>query len=169
MTIIKKILTCCVIFVGILAMLFCIALHLTKSPVIKYPLYTLGVLFFFMISYKYILWFEALRGKRKDGEPHWTNKIFLTVCRGLVIIAIIELYVAILSVGGFIIKAGKAIGLSIKKIIENISEGIKYIVTGAGLLGSSNIFDIARNIYDYHQILDKVEKDWQNCYMAHLY
>ena len=50
--------------------------------------------------------------------------------------------------------------------INKIKNAIGYICSGLGLVGSSNIFEIARTISDYYENFDNLENDWWDVQMA---
>lgn len=68
----------------------------------------------------------------------------------------IALSAALLAIGGSICKGSTVSATRINKI----KNAIGYICSGLGLVGSSNIFEIARTIGDYYENFDNLENDW---------
>ncbi len=68
----------------------------------------------------------------------------------------IALSAALLAIGGAICKGFTVSATRINKI----KNAIGYICSGLGLVGSSNIFEIARTISDYYENFDNLENDW---------
>ncbi|WP_430514856.1 hypothetical protein [Lactococcus lactis] len=74
----------------------------------------------------------------------------------------IALSAALLAIGGAICKGFTVSATRINKI----KNAIGYICSGLGLVGSSNIFEIARTISDYYENFDNLENDWWDVQMA---
>lgn len=68
----------------------------------------------------------------------------------------IALSAALLAIGESICKGSTVSATRINKI----KNAIGYICSGLGLVGSSNIFEIARTIGDYYENFDNLENDW---------
>lgn len=74
----------------------------------------------------------------------------------------IALSAALLAIGGAICKGFTVSATRINKI----KNAIGYICSGLGLVGSSNIFEIARTISDYYENFDNLDNDWWDVQMA---
>lgn len=74
----------------------------------------------------------------------------------------IALSAALLAIGGVICKGFTVAATRINKI----KNAIGYICSGLGLVGSSNIFEIARTISDFYDNGTNLENDWWDVQVA---